>query len=281
MSTMLRFNDDSLSNHFLSEEELKVKAPFIFTTEPTNSKVSGKYVQATTIDVVRDMAKLGWYPVEAKQCRAKAGSSGIRSFHMVAFQNPDEKIVKGNGEVECFPRIILTNSHDGFNSFKFMCGLLRCICSNGLILMENEMANFAIRHINYTFDELRKVVCESVKSIPEQVKIINTFKNVTLTDEQKNSLATEAIKIRKNFKEEEKFSVTKEELMDILNPVREEDNGDDLWSIFNVLQEKMIKGGFNLTNKDGKKRSQRGITSVKRDLEINVKLFEVANSYAS
>ena len=50
------------------------------------------------------------------------------------------------------PQIILTNSHDGFNSFKFMLGIFRLVCSNGLVVCDNQMVNMTIRHINYTFD---------------------------------------------------------------------------------------------------------------------------------
>ena len=101
--TMLSFANNQISTNFLSENDIMVKCPNAFKTEPTNPGVSERYVQATTIDVVRDMAKLGWYPVEAKQCRNKKGSSGIRSFHMIAFQNPDVKVMEGD-DVEAYPR---------------------------------------------------------------------------------------------------------------------------------------------------------------------------------
>ena len=42
-----------------------------FHQTPTNPNVSDKYIQASTIDVINDLAKLGWYPVQAKQCRNK------------------------------------------------------------------------------------------------------------------------------------------------------------------------------------------------------------------
>ena len=74
---------------------------------------------------------------------------------MIALQNPDIKIMR-NGEVDAYPQIILTNSHDGFNSFKFMLGIFRLVCSNGLVVCDNQMVNMTIRHINYTFDELRR-----------------------------------------------------------------------------------------------------------------------------
>ena len=162
MSTMLSFQDNTLATSFLSKEELQKQCPMAFKEIPTNPNVSERYIQANTMTVVDDLAKLGWYPVQAKQCRNKKNSSGIRSFHMIAFQNPDIKITKtnddGSKEVDTFPRIILTNSHDGYNAFKLMVGLFRLVCSNGLVVSDNQMVNMSIRHMNYDFEELRKIV---------------------------------------------------------------------------------------------------------------------------
>ena len=124
MSTMISFADNSLATNFLSNDDIRKQCPMAFKSAPTNPGLSGRYTQANTSTVIDDLAKLGWYPVQVKQAREKKGSSGIRSFHMVAFQNPDIKIYKtiegGEKVVDTYPRIILTNSHDGFNSFKFM-----------------------------------------------------------------------------------------------------------------------------------------------------------------
>lgn len=278
MSTMIRFADNNLATKFLSNEDIARICPMALHTTPTNPKVSDRYVHANTMTVIEDLAKLGWYPVQAKQCRNKKGSNGIRSFHMIALQNPNVKIIK-DGEVEAYPRIILTNSHDGFNSFKFMVGLFRLVCSNGLMLCDNEMVNMLIKHINYNFDELRKIVATAIEEVPNIVMTMNKMKEVKLNEEEKINLATEVMKIRKGIEDNEKFDLDKETIQDILSPVREEDKGDDLWSVFNVCQEKMIKGGFRTTTRGNKIRKQRGITSIKKDIDYNQKLWKVASQY--
>lgn len=278
MSTMIRFSDNSLSNNFLTNEDIARVCPMALKDMPTNPNVSNRYVHANTMTVINDLAKLGWYPVQAKQCRNKKGSSGVRSFHMIALQNPNVKILK-DGEVEAYPRIILTNSHDGYNSFKFMVGLFRLVCSNGLTLCDNEMVNMSIRHINYNFEELKKIVATSIEQVPNIVMTMNKMKEVQLNEEQKITLATEVMKIRKGIEDNEKFDLDKETIQDILSPVREEDKGDDLWSVFNVCQEKMIKGGFRSTTRGNKTRKQRGITSIKKDMDFNQRLWGVASQY--
>lgn len=283
MSTMLSFRDDELSTSFLTTDEIRKVCPMAFHTAPTNPNVSDKYVQANTATVIDDLSKMGWYPVQAKQCRGKKNSSGVRSFHMIAFQNPNVRITKtlDNGEkvVDTYPRIILTNSHDGFNSFKFMLGLFRLVCSNGLVVCNNKMVDMSIRHINYDFEELRKVVASAIAEVPNIVNTMNDMRKTILNEEEKVSIAKEVIKIRKGLNSDEMIEVDKEVIDDILKPLREEDKKHDLWTIFNICQEKMIKGGFNLLSKTNKMRKQRNITSIKKDTEFNQRLWHTATRY--
>lgn len=280
---MLSFRDDELSTSFLTTDEIRKVCPMAFHTAPTNPNVSDKYVQANTATVIDDLSKMGWYPVQAKQCRGKKNSSGVRSFHMVAFQNPNVRIIKtlDNGEkvVDTYPRIILTNSHDGFNSFKFMLGLFRLVCSNGLVVCNNQMVDMSIRHINYDFEELRKVVASAIAEVPNIVNTMNDMRKTILNEEEKVSIAKEVIKIRKGLNSDEMIEVDKEVIDDILKPLREEDKKHDLWTIFNICQEKMIKGGFNLLSKTNKMRKQRNITSIKKDTEFNQRLWHTATRY--
>ena len=76
--TMLSFSDNNLSTNFLSMDDLRKACPAAFKTTPTNPGVSERYVHANTATVIEDLAKLGWYPVQAKQCRPKKDSKGIR-----------------------------------------------------------------------------------------------------------------------------------------------------------------------------------------------------------
>ena len=283
MSTMISFGDNKLATNFMTMDELREACPLAFKESVTNPNVSDRYVHATTATVIEDLGKLGWKPVQAKQCRPKKNSRGIRSFHMIALQNPDVKIMKKNDDgtetIDTYPRIILTNSHDGFNSFKFMVGLFRLVCSNGLVVSDGEMANMSIRHINYSFEELRRVVAEAIKQVPDIVFKMNTMKNTEITEEQKREIATEVVKIRKDINGDQKFDIDEATIMDILNPVREEDNANDLWTVFNVCQEKLIKGGFSAEGKNKKVRKQRSITSIKKDIDYNQRLWAVAMRY--
>ena len=158
-------------------------------------------------------------------------------------------------------------------------GVFRLICSNGLVVCTDKMVDMSIRHINYTFEELRKVVSTSIQEIPNVVAQMNEMREVVLTDNEKKELAKEVIRIRKNIKEDAEFQVSDEDLKEVLEPIRKEDAGNDLWSVFNVCQEKMIKGGFLSTNKNNRKRKVRGISSIVADMDYNKKLWLKASRY--
>ena len=65
-----------------------------------------------------------------------------------------------------------------------------------------------------------------------------------------------------------------------MKPVRKEDSGNDLWSVFNLVQEKVVEGDFEYIS-GVKLRKARKIKNFKQDLDVNQKLFEVAKEFAA
>ncbi len=122
-----------MTNTFLTKEQIAAMAPAVLETG-VSSKVSSKYVHVPTIDLIDDMATMGWNVVDVKQRKVRKGEGG-GSFgkHMVVFRNDDVVIKSEDGEV-VYPQILLSNSHDGLSSFQFRAGLFRLICSNGLVI---------------------------------------------------------------------------------------------------------------------------------------------------
>jgi hypothetical protein len=79
------------------------------------------------------------------------------------------------------------------------------------------------------------------------------------------------------FKEDELENI-KVDLDKLLEPTRPEDKGNDLWSVFNVLQEKILEGDFQYMS-GTKIRKARKVKNFKQDIEINQKLFAVAAEF--
>ena len=265
---------------YMTKEQLKEVCPLAFAEAPTNPDVSGKYLFVNTETIVDDLDKLGWKPVQAAQRKGR-GKSTIFSKHMVAFQNPDIKITGKDGD-DSFPRIIMTNSHDGMQAFKFSVGIFRLVCSNGLVVADEQFSEFKIKHKGYTFDELRGVVNQAVADLPNKVEVLNQMKQRVLTQEEKNKLALDAMLVRAGIEpgseKAKKFNYDDETIIDILDPKRKEDEGDDLWRVFNVVQEKITQGDFHAALTGAKVRKVRKIKSFEKDLKVNKELFKLATA---
>ena len=259
---------------YLTKDQIKNSAPLVFADAPTNPDVSSKYLFVNTETIIDDLEKLGWLPVQAAQRKSRKSGGTIFSKHMVAFQNPDIKITSKDGD-NAYPRILLTNSHDGMQAFKFSVGIFRLVCSNGLVVADEQFSDFKIKHKGYTFAELRNVVKQAVEDLPNRVQIMNDMKNRILTEEEKRKLALDAMLIRAGVKT---LDYDEETIDDILDPKREEDKGNDLWKVFNVVQEKITQGEFHAALKGAKVRKVRKIKSFEKDLEVNKKLFKLATS---
>jgi len=261
---------------FLTKEQVKAAAPSVFTSAKMTS-TSEKYVHIPTDRIIEDMEKMGWGVSKAFEVRARR-NKGYQK-HMLVFRNPDV-VIQGNDNDTVYPQILVTNSHDGKNSFQFTAGLFRVVCSNGLVIAAEQFADKKIRHMGYSFEEVQAIVSELVNQLPVTVEVMNKFKNTVLSKEQKVEFAKKAIETRFD-KVNENQDIIKDyglNIEDILKPTRKEDEGDDLWNIFNVLQEKVIDGDFEYIS-GVKLRKARRIKNFKQDLKINQELYEIASQF--
>jgi hypothetical protein len=250
-----------MSGNTYSLEQIKKIAPSVFTTEKA-PHLTDKYIQTPTSRVVEDLMSLGWQVTKAQEVKARKGQ-GFQK-HMIVFRNP-EIMIKGKDGDDSFPQILLTNSHDGKAAFNFRVGIFRLVCSNGLVISDADFSNVSIRHINYTFESLQAKVAEMITKLPNLVQKINLFKSTELTEDQMADFAQKAMQLR-----------TKERvnIMDILTADRPQDRGNDLWVVFNRVQEKLLGGSYRAG-----KRKARSVKNFQKDIELNEKLFELAEAY--
>ena len=284
----------------LSKDELREIAPSIFSTVPS-PEVSKKYSHIPTDKLIDDMELLGWNVIDAKEVAAR--TKGTRGFqkHLVVFRNDDIVInqmpnnivesstsptgyrrtdgtfAKKNPIDTVFPQILLTNSHDGKNAFTFTAGLFRMVCENGLVISTNEFEKVAIRHMGYDFEELQNQINEMVERLPLTVESMNNMIDTKMNQNSILKFAKDMLAVR--FPEDELRRITID-MDEFITPVRPEDKGDDLWSVFNVIQEKIIEGDFDYTI-GTKHRKARQIKNFKQDMDLNSKMFDVALEYVN
>jgi hypothetical protein len=93
-----------------------------------------------------------------------------------------------------------------------------------------------------------------------------------LTMDEKVEFVQKAAKIRWN-----RGSLPSDDLLvNLLVAKRIEDEGDDLWKTFNVVQENFVRGGFEYRSQKGRKTRLRNLKNILAVNHVNTKLWELA-----
>ena len=261
----------------LTMDELKMICPEISTPEinPELRKrlgITDKYVHVPTEQVIEDVMKLGWSPINAYRVNSRKKRNGV-GRHMIKFVNYD---FMQEGKTE-YPELLLTNSHDGTTAFKLDVGIFRLVCSNGMVIKSQDFGSMKVRHYGYDFETIKGAVNKLVEQIPDYLKQVEDMKEQELEREQMLEFAREAALLR--FKTANIETIDKlVDVDDLLESTRKEDEGNGLWEVFNRLQEKVVNGKFNYAL--GKKeRKARPVKGFKSQVKLNQDLWELASSY--
>lgn len=231
--------------------------PAIYAERPAG--VSEKYSFIPTTQVIEDLGRLDWRPVVMKGNRHSTVSKHLIRFRKAADQGSE------------LPEIVLINSHDGLSSFQLKAGIFRLVCGNGLVIAESLFSAISIKHIHYTFDEVRTAVAEFAAGIPVIMDSVERFKRRDLSIAERLIFAKKALELRWPEK------TPSIDLARFLAPRRAADHGIDLWRTLNVCQEKLLCGRFYDTS--GYKI--RALTNVDRTVKLNQSLYELGLEFAA
>lgn len=264
----------------MSKDDLRIIAPAIFAEQPV-AEASKHYTFIPTVQLIDDFAKLGWYVVRSKQQRSHVDP--IHTKHQVVFRSDAFPAVNG-----LFPELIMVNSHNRTAAFAFMLGLFRLICTNGLVAVDKVFESLRVRHIGYEFAALEELTQGIMENMPKVMEVVNRLQSLTLSEDAQYEFALQAVAVRfKEYVDERTKKVNTaaiEKAIDIptlLKSQRDEDNDPTIWAVYNRIQEKLMKGGFQrIGAKDNISKSVRPVSNIKLDIDINRTLWEMANNYA-
>jgi hypothetical protein len=169
--------------------------------------------------------------------------------------------------------LVFLNSHDGTSAYHLRMGLFRVVCTNGLIVSRGAFPAYCVSHRENIVDEViagALKVAERFESLAAQVERMEQRR--LLKDEQL-TLAERALALR--FPEPAQSGMPPSQLLICR---RVEDAGDDLWRVYNRLQENLIRGGLSRRSATGRLTRTRAITSIRRDVELNGKLWDLATA---
>lgn len=236
---------------------LRERVPAIFTKTPS-PKVSNRYSFADSEYYLQKFIDADWTIHSAKQV-----SKSEYAPHQVILRNKDIATVG-----DLLPQLIFTNSHNGIKKMTMDTGIYRLVCSNGLVVPTSITQSLSIKHIDLGDSTTDNIVNSFYEKIPIIMNNIDRMRNKILTNDEIDNFTYNALQIR--F-----INAVGININDVVKPSRIEDYSDDLWTVFNVVQEKLIRGGIQLPSK----RHSRPINNFVNDNDINTKLWQLAEQY--
>ena len=268
-------NNRSLTPTILTHDQLRHLAPAAFATKP-NPKVSDRYGFISTVDTLKAYEAQGWFPVSARQAYTRIEGNRPYTRHEITFARPDEKPVEKLGDV--VPRIRLVNSHGTESTWNNVASLMRMICSNGLVVALGSAFDFRVRHTINAVEQIEATIAKLTEVFPQIMSKADEWSKLQISDAKIASLAASALAIRYGD-QESKWPA--KPLAIGLTTRRSDDIGNDLWTVFNRIQENVTRNGNVPTEKvNNRRRSIRTIRSIEADLTINKKLWEAAEALA-
>jgi len=247
----------------ISLENLRQTAPSAFSTE-ASPKMSDKYVFVPTMDIIEKFNQEGWNVAAARQV-----GKGMYGVHEIRLRNSELPQV-GDSLIEA----IIRNSHNGLSTFSVSAGLHRLVCANGLTVPTSVSDSFNIRHQSFDLGEVKRLTDDFAKRLPIIQNSVDKMKSRELTEGEQIGFVKSASVIR--WREGKAPSTIKME--DILQPLRDGDKGNDMWSTFNVVQEKFVRGGVQYMS-GRRSTSMKELSNIFTRNKVNTQLWELAESY--
>jgi hypothetical protein len=146
------------------------------------------------------------------------------------------------------------------------------------VVADASYGSVSIRHTHRTVDQ---VIGASYTIAGDSDRIgshIESFRQRTLTEGERNDFAARALGLRYETVEEAPVRPSF-----LLQPKRIEDRGNSLWQTFNVIQERMMRGSQPdrlKAHAQGRRVARvRGLTGLDAQLNLNRDLWELAASY--
>jgi len=257
------------SNEALSNDQIARYAPSVLAAEAHESR-GERYAFIPTIDVIDGLRQNGFQPYEVRQTRVRDQSKRDFTKHMVRLRHATSIEAAVGEEV---PEIVLINSHDGSSSYQLLAGFFRMVCSNGLIA--GDICNdIRVRHSGNVVDNVIEGAVRVLDNVEEIAGRIDTYKAITLAPQEQQVFANAALQLRWDDK-------APVEADQVLRTRRWADNKADLWTVFNRVQENLLKGGLSGRTTTGRRTHTRGVGGVTENVKLNRALWTLADGLAS
>jgi hypothetical protein len=257
----------------LSNEQLRAAAPSIFAQTAIEG-VSERYAFVPTHSILDTFRDAGYYPIMASESKVRHQQNQGYQKHIIQFRSFDN-LLRPDSNTE-YADIVLTNSHNRTSSFVLDLAYWRLVCSNMLIVPSQSFQHHSIIHTGFKEQKIERAIDEITAYMPAMQKQIEVFKAIDLSPIEQRSLAKAAIDIRFDT---EVHAVNVDELLHVH---RLEDDDPSLWSVFNRVQEAIIRGGIRGYNKQTNRPfTSKAISAIDANLQLNKELWNTVQNIAT
>ncbi|HAW76435.1 MAG TPA: hypothetical protein DCW74_11965 [Alteromonas australica] len=251
-----------------NEEMIRNYAPAAFATAPEEGRVSDRYQFLPTTQILELLQDEGWTAHSASQVRSRTWSKD-HAKHLIRLRHSDLDMQKFNVG-DSFPEMLLTNAHNGLGGYVLQGGIFRLVCSNGMVISDQDFGKIHIRHIGFKSQQVVDASRQLIQRSSQISDKINNWQEIQLSSRAKQDFFSDAAKLR--------WENPSDDLVKEVSSIRRQaDVGDDLWRTFNVAQENLMRGGFRNGNTN---RMVRAISNIQKDMKINAQLWDLASTYS-
>ena len=202
--------------------------------------------------------------VEMKIRKRKEERQGFQKHRMLFNTGIETK----NGKLQ----LLVTNSHEGSRALKFQLGFYRFVCSNGLVVGSTIVSPMSIRHTLDNVVKLNDTISMVMNQSTKVFESIEALQAKQWNQEQIVNFTDKALELRGYVKTKHGI------LTPDFQAKRTEDLSTDAFTIFNVVQENLVRTGFKAYDSKGVGHSIRAIKSLDEQNRINSQLWDLASA---
>ena len=126
-----------------NEHILRMYAPAALA-ESASDEVSERYSFLPTTDILEVLQDDGWELWKAQQVHPRKRSES-HAKHLLRLRHQDLDAENFSGG-DSFPEILIVNAHNGTSSYTLRAGIFRFVCSNGMVVSEEDFGMLRVRH---------------------------------------------------------------------------------------------------------------------------------------
>lgn len=248
----------------LTREELMHYVPSVFSENKHESR-SDRYTWIPTITILENLQREGFEPFFACQTRVRDQGRREHTKHMLRLRRTGQ--LTGHQ----VPEIIILNSHDGSSSYQMLPGLFRGVCTNGLVCGQS-FGEVRVPHKGNVVEKVIEGAYEVLGIFDRVEERRDAMQSALLPPPAQQAMARAAPHYR--FGEDHQPVTTAQ----ILTPRRYEDRSDDLWTVYQRVQENLMKGGLAGRTAQGRSNRTRAVNGIDGDVKLNRALWVMAEN---